>query len=382
MANLYDQVIAGLPSPNMSDMFGYQGSPSGNQIGSLTANQITGIPLLAPQIAAQSTNANVRKTALGTQQQQRQNAANNVNAVNATLYPTSQGAKAFQDYVKTAYPDGKIPARIKELMSAAERGGINDMGLATAMSADSQKRKGDGTYDYGDRLGGLGGGPTMDSIRGDSYLESVLNAPVELARAQNAAALGPTGAGWFAPLLSLVNPMAGALYTTASGAMEQNPYKAIGGIGAVAGLGGAFDGITDSIKGAFDGGGFVNPNALDWTGAGTGANALGLTSPGQWSGVADSLGGFVNPSALATPAMINDAINYTPVSLGGTQSSGGSIKNVLDAARGLIPVEEPQPQQGLLAPQQRQQGGVPYSPMMPPGPPQPMRYFRLETRAR
>lgn len=389
MANLYDPVIAGLPGPNMSDQFGYRGAPSSNPIGAIQGNQTFGVPLLAPSIAAQSTNPNVRATFTGTPEQQRANVARNANQANATLYPTNRGAKAFRNYVSAAYPDGKVPARLRELMQAAQRGGINDMGLAVAVSSDKQARKRAGTFDYGGRIGGLGGGAPLQAIQGDTYLESVLNAPVRLARAQDRAALGPTGPGMFAPLLAAaslftpLSPVVPGLFSMYRGAAEQDPFQAVGGIGAVGAASGAFDGLWGDVKNAFGGGGFTNPAALDLAGAGTGANALGLTDTAQWSGIANVGGGFVNPSAIATPSAINEAIGYLPQSLGGA-SSGGDIADVLKAGKSLLPfLEEPEQAQvaGLLG-GQRPANRTPYSPLQAPPPPDPLRYFRLETRAR
>lgn len=379
MANLYDPIIAGLPGPNMSADFGFRGSPSSNPIGTVAAND--------PRLAGAATILNSINQFRGVNDANPQaTIAGRVNANNATLYPTQKGSQAFRDYVNAAYPDGKMPARIRELMDSSTRGGINDMGLAIAKSADEEKRRRAGTFDYGERIGGLGGGSPMQAIQGNSYLDDVFEAPVNLALAQDAAALGPTGPGMFGPVLAAaslftpLSPIAAGLFSMYQGAAQQDPFQAIGGIGTVGAAAGAFNGLADAISSPFRKSGFVNPSAIDLSGAGTGANALGLTSPEQWSGLAGS--GFINPSALATPMQINDAINYTPASLGGPPRKT-SIKPILEAAKQLLPMaEEPQQpqQQGLLGPVGGMQQG--YNPLIAPPPPDPMQYFRLATRAR
>jgi len=206
-----------------------------------------------------------------------------------------------------------------------------------------------------------------------------------------------TGLGVFGPIASIAGAAFGMPALTFLSTAASNPNSPLS-LAAPISTGiqtGNFSGIGNSLSG----GGFTNPAAISY-----GGNPLGLTasdysaaigySPASlpaaatasnqlWSGTQNLGLGFVNPSALATPDAINAAINYNPVSLGGTQSTGTANRIVdagLKVAGLLAPQEQAQAPTGLL---NRAQGAArtPYTGYMPPAPPSFRPYFKLATRA-
>jgi|GEM_PF-5245103 len=231
-----------------------------------------------------------------TAEQAKQKVKANVKTANADVKPNDVALQELAQYIAKHYPDGNIPANLREAVTLAQSGGINDMGIAARVQAD-----------IGDRTRGTGSGAEPNQINAAAKivnspnprlaqyygydmpagLGDTLSAPVDLAKAQDAERLGPTGPGLFGDVLNIAALLTGGpasplaipagLFSMGTGAREGNPIKAFGSLSGVAASDGAFNNILNDLGG----GGFKNPDAL---------------------GLGDKAGGLYSPEALSAPA--------------------------------------------------------------------------------
>ena len=234
-----------------------------------------------------------------TAEQAKTQIASNVKTGNAKVKPTSAGLKELNAYIAKHYPDGKTPKNLAEAQRLATEGGINDMGIAMRVQADigdrTQGKAPLGTGGATDPLGAAAKlvnspNPRLAQYYGydmPALLGDTLSAPVDLAKAQDAERLGPTGPGLFGDVLNIAALLTGGpasplaipagLFSMGTGAREGNPIKAFGSLAGVAASDGAFNNILTDLGG----GGFKNPDAL---------------------GLGDKAGGLYSPEALSAPA--------------------------------------------------------------------------------
>lgn len=326
-----------------------------------------------------------------------------------TLTPSAKAVKMFLDYAGTRSNSILDPIR-----EAIEKGyGVNDYGISLAIQSDAGKQQlkaikanpVQATTGQGGMLSaGLSSGsglPSLTQSTGDRETDELMRAAVAAGVPEYAARItvqpgldrlaldwdeggrhiDNTGLGVFGPIASIAGVALGMPALTALSFAAQNPHSPLSVAGPA--LGAAQAGAFDSLKPDLFGGGFSNPAAVDITGAGTGANALGLGTE-QWAGLQSGPGYFVNPSAIATPTSINNAIGYVPKSLGGQAPKGNLANNVVDAglklASSLLPVPSQGPTGGLLAKSQATPRS-PYTALRAPPPPAFSPYFKLATRA-
>lgn len=241
--------------------------------------------------------------------------ASNVKTSNAKVKPGEMAVQELAQYIAKHYPDGKIPANLREAVTLAQKGGINDMGIAARVQADiGDRTRGTGSGAETDPLGAAAKivnspNPRLAQYYGydmPAFLGDTLSAPVDLAKAQDAERLGPTGPGIFGPILALANPAAGALFSMGQGAREGNPLQAFGSLAGLGATQGAFDNILNDLGG----GGFKNPEALNY-----GKDAAGLYSP-------ESLGkAATEPGTVRGFEGLSSSSLYRPESLTGAWSA-------------------------------------------------------------
>lgn len=231
-------LLGGLSAEDLAQRFGRRGPASGNPVNAIRAQDVRGIGGIANAIGRFSTNPRLRAQFSGTPQQQRQSAAENVNRVNSTLYPTSQGVNAFRTYVNRTYPQGDIPQALREAGEADVRGGINDSGLASAVQRDVSRRQRSGmsvpTQRTAPVMMGNSGATVNIGTPLPGYLQDVADAPGDLGQMQNRAALGPTGPGFFTPALAATGlafglPAVGLLSGGAGGVGSNSVFRAATG---------------------------------------------------------------------------------------------------------------------------------------------------------
>ena len=59
---------------------------------------------------------------------------------NAQIKPSDQGLRELNDYIAKHYPDGNVPRHLREAVTMAQSGGINDMGAAMRVQGDIGNR--------------------------------------------------------------------------------------------------------------------------------------------------------------------------------------------------------------------------------------------------